>query len=310
VLVNPRLARRLGGLAEHLRTHFSVEPVIEVIEGTRIMAERAQRARQDGFDRLAVAGGDGTLGLIMRSIHQHPIPLAILPIGTFNNFAMSLGIGPSLEEACRIAVEGVPHAVDLGRVTSQRPGVPVLPGGGTGSANSFLFKEMVGVGVDATAFSTSVDVAGPVKIPIGVLSVLSATLSFRPHPIRYRLAGDSSLRWHRATQIIIANTPCYAANFPVVPEAVPDDGWLDVLARNWRGRIELIRDMPQLLRGRHGDLEHDKYRRTKSVELRGSQKIILHADGEFFCRLPAVVEVVPKAIEVMVAPAARPPAAR
>jgi diacylglycerol kinase (ATP) len=161
-----------------------------------------------------------------------------------------------------------------------------------------VFKEVVGVGVDAMAFAGGIDVAGPAKIPLGAMSALSAVLSFRPHPVKYR--WDAHRHWRRCTQLLIANTPTYAAAFPVLPEARPDDGVFNLLSRTWRGRLDLLRELPRILSGRHTDLEHDIASTCRSVQVAGHSNVLLHADGEFYCRLPAAIEILAGAVEVVV----------
>lgn len=286
MLTNPRLSRRVAGLTETVLQCLTLGSRVESVEGPAAMTDRARLAASEGFDRVAVAGGDGTVGVMLRAMMGLPTAVGIVPLGTYNNFAGSLGIPNTVADACRVLVEGEERAVDLGRVTARHPRA------------SFIFKEMVGVGMDALAFATGFDVAGPGKIPVGALSALGALLSFRPHPVKFRCDGDR--RWTRGTQILIANTPRYAAAFPVLPEALPYDGRLNVLARKWRGRLDLMWELPAILRGRHCDLEHDVTRVCRRVHVKGHSNVLLHADGEFFCRMPAIVEVLPGAVNVVV----------
>lgn len=286
VLTNPRILRRTPGMLDALRTHLTGGSRVENIDGPAAMVGRARQAADEGFDRVAVAGGDGTVGLLLRAMMDQPLPIGIIPLGTFNNFARSLGIPISVPDACRVLVEGVPHAVDLGRVLARNPPA------------TFVFKETVGVGVDAMAFAGGIDVAGPGKIPVGALSALSAVLSFRPHPVKFRCHGER--HFHRCTQLLVANTPTFAAAFPVLPEARPDDGIFHVLARTWRGRLDLLAELPRILSGRHCDLEHDVALVCQRVYVAGHSNVLLHADGEFFCRMPASVEILPGAARIVV----------
>lgn len=271
-----------------LRQLLPPECRVEAVEGSLVMADRVAEAVQQGYERIAAAGGDGTAGVLVRTMAELPVraTVGILPFGTYNNFASSLGIPSDPEAACRTFCEGRPAPTDLGRVISRHP------------STTFVFKEMLGVGVDAAAFSASVDVAGPAKIPMGLISTLGAILSFRARSIRFRCNGQGS--WVRCNQILVANTPCYGPSFAVVPEARTDDGSLDVLARIWRGRLDLLRELPAILGGRHRSLEHSLYRRAERIEIIGSKRVLLHADGEFFCRLPVVVEIMPSILQVMV----------
>ena len=291
VLVNPRLARRQPGLIDGIRSHLE-DALVESIEGPAAMTGRACEAVSQGARTIVVAGGDGTVGLVLRALIELPEAsrptVGLLPIGTYNNFARSLGIPSDLAEACRIVSTGQTGSVDLGRVISRNPSA------------SFVFKEVVGVGVDARAFASGLDVAGPAKIPVGALASLRAVLSYRPYPVKYRF--EPKQRWQRCTQLLVANTPTCAAGFPVLPEARLDDGLFHVLSRSWRGRLDLMAELPLLLRGRHYELEHDQLQTASRVHVTGHSSVLLHADGEFFCRMPAIIEMLPSAVRVFVAP--------
>jgi len=293
VLVNPRIGRLLGGVKDLVRQNLPDQSCeLAVVEGPAAMAERARAAAGKGYARVIVAGGDGTVGVVVRALVDSPLPLGVVPVGTHNNFAVSLGIPLDVPAACKLAVEGEPAPVDLGRVVSRQP------------PSTFIFKEIVGVGVDAMAFGGGVDVAGPAKIPVGALAVMSAIVSFRPHPVRF--AVDGARKFIKCTQLVVANTPRYGPALNVVPEAAPNDGLLHALARTWRGRLDLLSELPHIFSGRHGDLEHDFCVPARRVLIKGNSRILMHADGEFFCRLPATVEVLPGAIQVVVGPVKNP----
>lgn len=289
VLANPRVSRKHPGLNDAIKTHLA-GATLETVEGPAAMSTRARAAADEGFERIVVAGGDGTVGVVIRALvdtgssAQGPA-LGIIPIGTFNNFARSLGIPTDVAEACSVIESGTPAPVDLGRVISRSP------------ATSFVFKEVVGVGIDALAFADSVDVAGPQKIPLGAMAAVSALLKFRLHPVKFRFSTTD--RWERCTQLLVANTPTFCAAFPVAPEALLDDKLFHVISRTWRGRLHMLAELPRILSGRHCELERDSTRTASKVLVTGHSKVLLHADGEFFCRMPATIEMLAGAIRII-----------
>ena len=74
---------------------------------------------EDVGDLAIVAGGDGTVAKVARALADTDIPLAVLPMGTANDFARTLEVPTALPEACKIITEGVLHAVDLGSVNGK-----------------------------------------------------------------------------------------------------------------------------------------------------------------------------------------------
>src|SRR5829696_3608781 len=76
----------------------------------------AKQAVKDGFDIVIAMGGDGTLEAVLRGMVGRKTPMGILPIGTQNNIAKSLGIPQDLEEACSLIASRHIHKLDVGRV--------------------------------------------------------------------------------------------------------------------------------------------------------------------------------------------------
>jgi diacylglycerol kinase (ATP) len=76
------------------------------------------RARNQ-VDRVVVAGGDGTLNTAVQALAGTDLPLAILPLGTANNLARSLGLPNDLKEACEVAAKGTLRAIDLGWINGR-----------------------------------------------------------------------------------------------------------------------------------------------------------------------------------------------
>ena len=79
----------------------------------------AAQALSEGYDRVVAAGGDGTLNEVVNGVASPDLPIAFLPFGTVNVFAIEAGISTHLEEACALAVQGTPHPITLGRINGE-----------------------------------------------------------------------------------------------------------------------------------------------------------------------------------------------
>ncbi len=90
-------------------------------------------ALSEGYDRIVAAGGDGTLNEVVNGVASPELPIAFLPLGTVNVFALEAGIPVQLEEACALAVHGSARPITLGKIGDD------------------LFLLMVSVGWDAEA---------------------------------------------------------------------------------------------------------------------------------------------------------------
>ena len=95
----------------------------------------AQRAVAEGYDMVVVGGGDGTVAEVAKGLIQTPVPLGILPIGTYNNIARSLNLPTDIAEACQVLAQGKIQQIDVGQANQEH-----------------YFFEAAGVGLDAALF--------------------------------------------------------------------------------------------------------------------------------------------------------------
>lgn len=103
----------------------------------------AQRAVEEGYDMVVVGGGDGTVSEIAKGLIHAPIPLGILPIGTYNNIARSLNLPTALAEACFVLGHGQIKSIDVGQANDEHH-----------------FFEAAGVGLDAALFPLGEEIKG------------------------------------------------------------------------------------------------------------------------------------------------------
>jgi YegS/Rv2252/BmrU family lipid kinase len=220
----------------------------------------ATTAVRVGVDLVIASGGDGTVTACAEAVAGSGIPLAVLPAGTGNLLARNLGLPLGLDDALAVALTGSDRPLDVG------------------TANGWPFVVMAGVGFDAHMLSGASD---PLKKRLGWAAyVLSALRHLRDRPMRMVLRTDSEppLR-RRATAVIIGNVGALQGGVPLLPDAKPDDGWLDVVlltARGWVSWLALVAHV--LLRRRISDrVTHLAFRKLR-VDLDREQPWQL--DGE------------------------------
>jgi diacylglycerol kinase family enzyme len=105
----------------------------------------AQKAVKDGYDVVIAMGGDGTIGAVIRGIAGSKARLGIIPAGTENDIARSLGIPEDLKEACAIIASGHTRKVDLGSITTK-------------DRKNHYFFMMIAIGLTATLYPMVNDV--------------------------------------------------------------------------------------------------------------------------------------------------------
>jgi len=198
----------------------------------------AQEAVRSGVDLVLASGGDGTITACVSGVAGSGVPLGVLPCGTGNLLARNLGLPLSLEEALAVALTGSDRRLDVG------------------AANGRPFVVMAGIGFDAEMLGGADE---RLKSRVGWAAyVLSALRHLRERPVRMAVRADGGppqRRW--ASGVIVGNVGSLQGNVRLLPDAVPDDGILDVAvlaASGWTGWLRLAADV--LLRRKTGRVAH------------------------------------------------------
>lgn len=244
---------------------------------TEQLTESVARAVEEGYDLVIVGGGDGTVSEVATGLVGTGMPLGILPFGTFNNVAHSLGISLELGEAARTIVQGSALAIDVG------------------IANGKYFFEAAGVGLDASLFPIGEEIKGGhyEKVWQG------ANRFLRHHKAELTLvAGEYEVKLSTPL-VVIANGPYYGAGFTIAPHASMTDGLLDVI--NFEcNRIELVRQFAFSARNREHQEACIATFRTKEVTVQSTLGLPAHADGRPIGIVPVTIGVIPGALQVIV----------
>jgi diacylglycerol kinase (ATP) len=203
---------------------FDPAPLLAALPG----AERFECDDLDGIaaaapDRLVVAGGDGTVGPLAALAGELGVPLAVIPIGTANDFARVHGLPLDLHGAAELALTGTAtHALELGRLADGRPFVNVASAGlaSVAARNAQPLKARL----------------GPFAYAVGAAR---AATTERPLPITVRADGEEVFAG-ACWQAIVAVSGAFGGGSGVA-EAQPDDGVLDVVVLPAGSRAGLAR---------------------------------------------------------------------
>jgi diacylglycerol kinase (ATP) len=237
------------------------------------------------IDALAVAGGDGMVHLGVNLCAGTSVPLAIMPCGTGNDAAMTLGIPLNDPVAsAKLAFEslGAARVVDLGL--------------GVTATRRFYFFNSASAGFDAIVNRR----ANRWKYPKGpsryTLAMLYELVSFSS--LKYRAKIDGKERELDGMLCAVANGPSYGGGMLVAPEASIDDGKLDLFVVHKISKPELIKVFPKVFTGEHVSHPAVEIIRCESVTLL-SDGVPVYADGEPAGALPLTVSVAPKSLKVL-----------
>ena len=251
-------------------------------------AKVAREAAADGFTRIIVAGGDGTLNEVVNGLADHfaDVELGIIPLGTGNDFDRSMNIPAEVAGAVALLEQGVSWPVDVVNVTSE-------------ACPTCYF-----INVSAGGFSAIVDekLQKEHKDWLGSLAYGWSALKALPELSAFRLRltfDDQPPEEMSAYNVVIANARYVAGGIPVAPLAELDDGLLDVLIFREMPLAKIALLLPKAMVGEHQGDEDVIYRQAARVSIAADPPFHFNTDGEAGGCSPATFEVLPKALRVI-----------
>lgn len=286
IILNPKAGsvRDLDDLVARLKR----VPNAEIrLTGRRSSAARfARTALRKGRDVIIAAGGDGTLNEVINGIGENlrDARVGLLPLGTGNDFARTIGVPTDLEAAIDLIVAGETRAVDLVRVTSDevRYFVNVSAGGFSGLVNEKLTPEMK-------------KTWGPLAYLRGAAAALSELRAYRT-----TLAFDNSESLTLDLyNVVVANGRYVGGGTSIAPEASIDDGLLDIVLIPQRSAPELALLAAQVALGTHLTSGAIVFRRAANLTVNSKPGMWFNVDGELVGNDPARFEILPRALRFL-----------
>ena len=247
----------------------------------------AREAVRRGATLVLAAGGDGTVQAACCGLHGTGVPLGILPLGTGNLLARNLDLPLDLDKALDVALTGQDRVLDLARAT-------------VGDADPTCFAVMAGLGFDAEMMADAPEkLKSAVGWPAYVISGLRHLFD-RPGKLELILDGAPAV-CRSARGVVIGNVGELQAGVALLPDAVPDDGVLDVVLLAPRQLLDWGRLLARLV-ARSGREDHTLTRWTaRKVEVRAVVPTHAQLDGEPVGEVTSlVVEVSPASLVVRV----------
>ncbi|BAY25976.1 diacylglycerol kinase catalytic region [Calothrix sp. NIES-2100] len=236
---------------------------------------------QHQVDLVIIGGGDGTLNAAVDALVDTQLPLGILPLGTANDLARTLGIPNSLTEACKIIAAGEQRRIDLGWVNGKH----------------FFNVASMGLSVKITQRLTK-----EVKRRWGVFAYLATALQViwesRPFSAEIRINGES-IRV-RTVQIAVGNGRYYGGGMAVAHDATIDDQRLDLYSLEINHWWQIIPLLPAIRQGKHIKWREVRALQGQEMEVHTRKPRPINTDGEITTYTPAHFYVIPTAVSVFV----------
>jgi diacylglycerol kinase (ATP) len=243
----------------------------------------------ENLSAALIFGGDGTVHRHLPQLHQQKIPTLVVPAGSGNDFAKALGIR-SVEIALRawqqFCADGKNvREIDLGMIRAR--------------GQEILFCCVAGVGMDAEANARANRMPQWLKSRGGyVLAALQSLVAFKPVEMSVKTAQREIRR--PAFFVAVGNAHRYGGGMKVTPRALPDDGLLDICVVSKLNKLKLLCWVPTIFFGGHLRLKQVEYFQAERVRIETGRELELYADGDFACKTPVEIEVIRRALRVIV----------
>ena len=268
IIFNPtagrgRARRHIGKALAYLRERdadVDCVPSASPADLTRIAAESSRGE----WDRVVVCGGDGSLHLAVREFALDRGTLALLPLGSADDFACAAGIPRTLIDACDAILSGNTREIDVA------------------TANGLRYLGVAGLGFDAEVAQYA---NKNVQFLRGSLLYLYSTLRvlrrFTPHRVRVNGMHSEEIMF-----ACIGNTRQYGGGIRITPNARIDDGLLDLCLVRRTTRFQLLKTLPRAYTGAHVRSPFVGTARATQFTFESEQPMEVYADGERLTRTP------------------------
>lgn len=232
------------------------------VEADKDIANAFEGIKSGGYSYILIAGGDGTIDSVVNSMAKEGIslPIAILPVGTANDFGKFLGMPSDVEEACKQILSSSVKTVDLG------------------SINDKYFVNVASTGL-FTDVSQKTDVN--LKNTIGKLAYYLKGIESLPNFRRLKVKIDSKEEsFDGEMYFLLVFNGQTAGGFKLATSADVADGKLDVIVIKAIPIIELIPLFIKILKGEHLDSKDVLYFKTSELNIECHEDIVTDIDGE------------------------------
>ncbi len=267
--------------------------------------ELTRQARLAGFSTVLAVGGDGTVSEVVNGLAQAATAgatvgrLAVLPLGSGNDFAAMSGSNLPLTQLAQALTAGKTRQLDLGVVAvhteSERNADPQVR----------YCDNNIGIGFEAWVTLESYKIRWLVGRPLYVLASLRA-LRTCPDPqveVEWETpAGQIERRSGRMLMISVGNSRRTGGGFFLTPQAEMDDGLLDVMLVAATSRWQVLQMLPLALRGAHTNHPVVTMLRCRRLRVTSAEPLPVHVDGEVIATAADLFEVSiqPRRLEVVI----------
>jgi YegS/Rv2252/BmrU family lipid kinase len=240
-------------------------------------------------ETVVALGGDGLIGALADVLRESPeAVLGVMPGGRGNDLARVLGIPEDTDAAAAIVAGGHTRRVDLGLVQDAH--------GSGGRA----FVGIASAGFDSDANRIANEAPSWLGGLVYLYGALRALVSWRPARFELELEPPGELRAFSAFSVGAANSKTYGGGMRAAPDAMLDDGLLEVVLVESIGKLTfLTRILPKVFSGAHVREPGVHVFRAREIALSADRPFTMYADGDPIGELPVRVRALPGAVTML-----------
>lgn len=270
LVISPHAGGMNQEVERKLRRAFADHLIVEIEAGEELKQMVSPQAR------IVVAGGDGSVELIVRMFADTQHPIGIIPLGTYNNLAHALRLSTDIDKAIDVARNGTARPITLGRV------------------NDHIFVEACAVGL----FGETIGLGEAAKdgaygeLTEHVKNVITASA------FRYELSGDLDGSGH-AKSLVFSNTGSIGSQLSI-SDTSPINPYLEFSVHAGRSRMDIARRaLLAALRQKRAHIEADQVFKFERIVVKTKPRVRVYADNFLIGRTPATVTAEPNALKVL-----------
>lgn len=309
VIVNPKSAggstqNKWAGVASDLRVHFGAFQVAFTKKqgnGTEI----AKNAAENGREFIIACGGDGTINEVANGIllsENKEVEMGVFPSGTGGDFRRTIGLPSEPREAAKALRNGETKFIDVGKV----------------SFINHKDEEETRYFLNVASFGLSASIGERVKtysflkwLPLGntikgktkfALSTFQEVLEIEPETIKVKI-DEKDESFIQTLNFCVCNARFFGGGMKIAPDAKINDGHFDIVNIGDINTARILLNGYKLYNGSHLELPEVKSTLAKKIEVSPADEnaiINIETDGELPGKLPAIFEILPKALKIRV----------
>ncbi|MDZ7799033.1 MAG: diacylglycerol kinase family protein [Patescibacteria group bacterium] len=245
-------------------------------------AENIAREKANKYDIIVVLGGDGTINEVVNGLIGKNVVLAIVPLGSGNDFAKALGLKKKLKDNLEIILMGQEKKVDIGQV------------------NQRYFVNVLGIGFDALVAQEMFARPRFLKgLPVYFYSLLKALKKY--NFINVKIISEKNIKKEKELLMLaIANGNFFGGGFKITPRASIVDGFFDICLVEKMTRGYLLKNISKLIKGIHHELPEVNFFQSKNLVIESKKELPVEYDGEILKGQKKLeIKILPQALKVI-----------